>query len=63
MHSFYPTAHIAVFWTTIMETSYLYRIASKTPKLFRSGEWWWRHDIWYRRCKLYHLIVFVKIIV
>jgi len=32
-----------------MKTSYLYRVAGKAPKLFRSRKWRW-HNIWYRCC-------------
>jgi hypothetical protein len=37
-YSFYPIAHITMLRTTVMKASYLYRIASKAPKLFRVVE-------------------------
>jgi hypothetical protein len=36
-YSFYPIAHTTMLRTTVMETSYLHRIASKAPKLSRSS--------------------------
>jgi len=54
-YGFYSIAHITMLWTTVMKTSYLYRVASKAQKLFRSSrrEWWW----WWREIQysLYYL--------
>jgi hypothetical protein len=62
-HSLYPIAHITMFWTTVMKTSYLHRVASIAPKLFRiSRREWWCH-IWCRCYNLYHLRAIVKIII